>query len=112
MQEDYPKTCRTLFLSDLHLGSALSQVSNLKDFLSRIEADEIYLVGDTFDFWSMRRTQTLLPEHREIVNDICRRVLGGTHVVLLPGNHDEALLGVVDIPLYGISIADRPFTRP
>ena len=42
---------RTLFLSDLHLGSRGMQADFLLDFLRHNEADTIYLVGDIVDGW-------------------------------------------------------------
>lgn len=46
---------RSLFISDVHLGSRFSDVRNFADFLHRNDAETIYLVGDIFDLWSLGR---------------------------------------------------------
>jgi predicted MPP superfamily phosphohydrolase len=42
---------RTLFLSDLHLGTKGCQAEKLLEFLRDHSADVIYLVGDIVDGW-------------------------------------------------------------
>jgi hypothetical protein len=47
---------RTLFLSDLHLGTRGCQAHLILDMLRHVEADTIYLVGDIIDGWRLRIT--------------------------------------------------------
>ena len=49
------RSVRTLFLSDLHLGTRGCQADALLDFLRVHEAEEIYLVGDIVDGWRLRQ---------------------------------------------------------
>ncbi len=51
-----PKRYRTLFLSDVHLGSKSAKADFLIDFLRHNEADRIYLVGDIVDGWRLKRS--------------------------------------------------------
>lgn len=44
-----PRKLRTLFISDVHLGSKAAQAELLLDFLRYHEAETIYLVGDIVD---------------------------------------------------------------
>jgi UDP-2,3-diacylglucosamine pyrophosphatase LpxH len=44
---------RTLFLSDMHLGTKGCQAGLLLEFLKDYDADEIYLVGDIVDGWQL-----------------------------------------------------------
>jgi len=44
---------RTLFLSDLHLGTKGCQVGQLLHFLATHDAETIYLVGDIIDGWRL-----------------------------------------------------------
>ncbi len=44
---------RSLFLSDVHLGTRGCQADRLLDFLRHHEADTIYLVGDIVDGWHL-----------------------------------------------------------
>ena len=56
MSQDPESTIRvrTLFLSDLHLGTKGCQAALLLDFLRDVDADTIYLVGDIVDGWQLR----------------------------------------------------------
>ena len=46
---------RTVFLSDTHLGFKGCRAEFLLDFLRRVECEQIYLVGDIIDVWSLSR---------------------------------------------------------
>ena len=52
--EEMPVRVRTLFLSDLHLGTRGCQAGLLLTFLRDYDADTIYLVGDIVDGWQLR----------------------------------------------------------
>ena len=49
---------RTLFISDVHLGSKGCQAERLLDFIRHHDAETIYLVGDLVDGWGLRRAGT------------------------------------------------------
>lgn len=42
---------RTLWISDVHLGTRDCQAEHLLHFLKGYQADRIYLVGDIIDGW-------------------------------------------------------------
>ena len=46
---------RTIWISDLHLGTAGCQAEHLLDFLRCTESATLYLVGDIVDGWQLRR---------------------------------------------------------
>nr|WP_243664030.1 hypothetical protein [Rhodothermus marinus] len=46
---------RTIWISDVHLGTRASRADFLYDFLRHNEADYLYLVGDIFDGWALQR---------------------------------------------------------
>ncbi len=46
---------RTLFISDVHLGTRGCQADLLLDFMRTYDAETIYLVGDIVDGWRLRR---------------------------------------------------------
>ena len=82
---------RTVFLSDLHLGTPGVQAADLSKLLKKLQCEKLYLVGDVIDMWRLRRKWFWPSEH----NDVVRRILkiaskNKTQVILLPGNHDEA----------------------
>ena len=47
---------RTLFLSDIHLGTRACQAGHLLEFLRDHPAEQTYLIGDIIDFWAMSRS--------------------------------------------------------
>lgn len=82
---------RSIFISDLHLGTRACQASQLLDFLKAYQSQNLYLVGDIIDFWSMKRSIHWSADQNTIVQKILRRARHGEKVVFVPGNHDEAL---------------------
>ncbi len=84
-------TVRSIFLSDIHLGTRACQAEQLVDFLREYEAENLFLIGDIVDFWSMSRSIHWTPAQNTFVQKILRRARHGERVMLIPGNHDEAL---------------------
>jgi UDP-2,3-diacylglucosamine pyrophosphatase LpxH len=82
---------RSIFLSDIHLGTRGCQADQLLDFLRNYESEYLFLVGDIIDFWSMNRGIVWTQQQNTVVQKILRRARHGEHVMLVPGNHDEAL---------------------
>jgi UDP-2,3-diacylglucosamine pyrophosphatase LpxH len=82
---------RSIFISDVHLGTRGCQAERLLDFLRRYESEYLYLVGDIVDLWAMKRSIYWSPAQNTVVQKILRRARHGQHVMFIPGNHDEAL---------------------
>ena len=82
---------RSIFLSDIHLGTRACQAERLVEFLREHAAEHIFLIGDIVDFWAMSRSICWKPSHNTVVQKLLRRARRGEKVVLIPGNHDEAL---------------------
>jgi UDP-2,3-diacylglucosamine pyrophosphatase LpxH len=82
---------RTIFLSDIHLGTRACQVERLLSFLRAYDAEYVYLLGDIIDFWSLRRGIYWPAQHNTFVQKMLKRARHDVKVVLVPGNHDEAL---------------------
>lgn len=82
---------RSVFISDVHLGTRACQAERLLSFLKSYPAEHLYLIGDIIDFWSMSRGIHWTPAQNTIVQKILRRARHGEQVMLIPGNHDEAL---------------------
>jgi len=80
---------RTLWISDLHLGSTQCQADILLDFLKHNESDKLYLVGDIIDFWALSKKTYWPTDHNTVIQKVLRKARHGTHVVYVPGNHDE-----------------------
>ena len=80
---------RTIWISDLHLGSTQCQADVLLDFLKFNESDKLYLVGDIIDFWSLSKKMYWPTSHNTIIQKVLRKARHGTQVIYVPGNHDE-----------------------
>jgi UDP-2,3-diacylglucosamine pyrophosphatase LpxH len=80
---------RTVFISDLHLGTRGCRSDFLGDFLRRMQCDNLYLVGDIIDGWRLRKSWYWDVSHDEVLRQIVRHARSGTVVTYIPGNHDE-----------------------
>jgi UDP-2,3-diacylglucosamine pyrophosphatase LpxH len=85
------RAVRSIFLSDIHLGTRGCQAERLLEFLREHEAEHLFLVGDIVDFWAMSRGIHWSSQQNTVVQKILRRARHGEQVYLIPGNHDEAL---------------------
>ena len=95
---------RTLWLSDIHLGTRASRAPELLDFLSEVSADRIYLVGDIVDLERMKSRPRFCDEHTRVVAEFVRLAKNGTKITYIPGNHDYELRNLVGSELFGIPI--------
>lgn len=82
---------RSIFISDVHLGTRGCQAERLLEFLRQYDSEYLYLVGDIVDLWAMKRGIYWSPAQNTVVQKILRRARHGQHVMFIPGNHDEAL---------------------
>ncbi|ARO14689.1 UDP-2,3-diacylglucosamine hydrolase protein [Ketogulonicigenium robustum] len=102
-----PKRVRTLFLSDMHLGSRGAQAKMILEFLDAYDAPTIYLVGDIVDGWRLKKSWYWPQTHNEVVRALLRKADSGTRIIYLPGNHDEFLRDYPGVHFGGIEIIDR-----
>jgi UDP-2,3-diacylglucosamine pyrophosphatase LpxH len=82
---------RSVFVSDVHLGSRGCRADLLLEFLKSVEVDYLFLVGDIVDLWSLRKNFYWPQEHNNVLRTILGKAKGGTRVIYIPGNHDEEL---------------------
>lgn len=80
--------CKTIWISDTHLGSKDCQVDKLKHFLTSVDADKIYLLGDIVDFWALGKKLWWPDSHYEILKILFQKAQDEVEVVYIPGNHD------------------------
>lgn len=98
---------RTMFISDIHLGTRGCQAEALLDFLRVYDADTIYLVGDIVDGWRLRARWHWPQGHNDVVQKLLRKVRKGARIIYLPGNHDEFLRDYTGTTFGGIEILER-----
>ncbi len=95
---------RSIFISDIHLGTRGCQADILLDFLKHTESDHLYLVGDIIDGWRLRRSWFWAQSHNDVIQKVLRKARKGTKVVYIPGNHDEAARDYVDLHFGGVAV--------
>ena len=96
---------RSVFISDLHLGTPGCQAAALLDFLKHHPSDHLYLVGDIVDGWQLRKGWYWPQAHNDVVQKLLRRVRKGCRVVYVPGNHDEFARQFAGHSFGGIEVA-------
>jgi len=87
---------RTIWISDVHLGSRSCKAGALLDFLRHHVADTLYLVGDIADAWNLGRSWYWSRDQQELASEIAKWRRRGTNIVFLPGNHDPSATGLVE----------------
>ena len=97
---------RTLFLSDIHLGTRGCQAERLLDFLRHYDADTIFLVGDIVDGWQLKSSWYWPQSHNDVVQKQLRKARKGARVIYVPGNHDEFLRDYYGSHFGGIEVVE------
>jgi UDP-2,3-diacylglucosamine pyrophosphatase LpxH len=96
---------RTIFISDIHLGTRGCKAELLADFLAKNACQTLYLVGDIVDGWQLKRRWYWNEAHSAVVHEILRKVDDGTRVIFVPGNHDEFLRPYCGRSYAGVEVA-------
>jgi UDP-2,3-diacylglucosamine pyrophosphatase LpxH len=100
---------RTIWVSDLHLGTSGCQASYLLDFLRHNDSQYLYLVGDIIDGWQLRKSWYWPQAHNDVIQKIMRKARKGTRVTFIPGNHDEAARQFCDLAFGDILVRGEAF---
>jgi UDP-2,3-diacylglucosamine pyrophosphatase LpxH len=96
---------RSIFISDMHLGTRGSRAEFLADFLRNVECEQLYLVGDIVDGWRLKKTWFWDSHHDEVLRLILRQARNGTVVTYIPGNHDEIFRSWLGLEVAGVKLA-------
>ena len=104
---DNPTHYRTLWISDLHLGTPGCQAKALLDFLKQNECETLFLVGDIIDGWQLRRQWYWPQSHNDVIQKLLRKARKGTRVIFIPGNHDEFARKYLGNNFGGIEVAEE-----
>jgi len=95
---------RTIWISDIHLGTKGCNADMLIDFLDSVDSDILYLVGDIVDGWQLKKRVYWPTTHNDVVWRIMKRARRGTRVVYIPGNHDEIFRQFTGMSFGGVEI--------
>ena len=98
------KKYRALFISDVHLGTRISQDGRLLEFLKTVDTDRLYLLGDIVDVSAMKRKFYWDHEHNALLRRLFKMVKRGVKIVYIPGNHDKELRNLAGLDFAGIKI--------
>lgn len=93
---------RSIFISDIHLGTKFSKAEQLLEFFKEYESQNLFLVGDIIDGWAIKRKFNWHQSHSDVIQKILRKSRKGTNVFFIAGNHDEFLR-----PFLPILLGDR-----
>lgn len=96
---------RTIWISDVHLGTRGCNAEMLVDFLRSVECETLYLVGDIVDGWRLRKGWYWPDAHNEVVRRVLKMAHRGTRVVFIAGNHDEMLRDYAGMSFGGVELA-------
>ena len=95
---------RTIFISDVHLGTRDCKAEELNNFLKHNSCETLYLVGDIIDGWRIQQNKW---RWKQSHTNVIRRILGAskrdTKVIYIAGNHDEFLRPMLS---YGFSFGN------
>ena len=101
------RTYRTIWISDIHLGTRGCNDRMLLDFLDHVDSDTLYLVGDIIDGWRMKKRYYWPERHNAIVRRLMKRAKRGTQVIYIPGNHDEMFRQFAGMNFGGVEIRKK-----
>lgn len=98
---------RSIWISDVHLGTRGAKADFLCDFLKHNECETLYLVGDIIDGWRMKNRMYWPQAHVNVIRRILTRSKRGTQVVYVTGNHDEFLRRYSGMSFGNIHLVDE-----
>jgi UDP-2,3-diacylglucosamine pyrophosphatase LpxH len=98
---------RTVWISDIHLGTRSCKADLLLSFLQEVRADTLYLVGDIIDLWKAKSGLYWNAAQNQVLRRVLELSAEGTRVVFVPGNHDEYFRDFLGMDWAGIEIRDR-----
>jgi UDP-2,3-diacylglucosamine pyrophosphatase LpxH len=100
-----PAHYRTVFLSDIHLGTRGCQAELLLDFLRHTTCERMFLIGDIVDGWRMKGGWYWPQTHNDVVQKLLRLARKGTAVTYIPGNHDDRVRDFCGVHFGGVVVA-------
>ncbi len=97
---------RTIFISDVHLGTKGCQADRLLEFLKNHTCDHLFLVGDIIDGWQLKSSFYWPDTHMEVIREVLRFLKQDTKVTYVTGNHDEFLRKYSDTEFGDLRLVD------
>lgn len=101
------KSFKTVWISDIHLGSKGCAEDELLLFLNNITCDNMFLVGDIIDLWKLKRKFHWSNNCNEIIRSILKKSKSGCDIKYILGNHDEYFRSYIPLIIGDIEILNE-----
>lgn len=102
---DEPLVCRSVWISDIHLGTKHARVTELLDFLRVVDCKYLYLVGDFIDGWELKFHWFWRDDYNTLIQKLLRKSRKQTKVIYISGNHDEFIEQFMGMRFGSVTIA-------
>jgi UDP-2,3-diacylglucosamine pyrophosphatase LpxH len=97
---------KSVFISDLHLGSKHCNSDKLLSFLEELNTEKLYLVGDIVDGWRLQKKWYWPNKHHKIIKKLMK-ISKHTEVIYITGNHDEFLRAIPGVNVGDVTVYNR-----
>ena len=95
---------RSIWISDVHVGSRHAQVDALLEFLKGTRSDYLYIVGDLIDGWELKRNWRWEDSYNTLIQKLLRKQRKHTRIIYVTGNHDEFLESFAGLKFGGLTL--------
>jgi UDP-2,3-diacylglucosamine pyrophosphatase LpxH len=102
--DEPPVSYRSVFISDVHLGTRGCQAELLLDFIRHLSCEKLYLVGDIIDGWRLKNRWWWPQTHNDVLQKVLRLARKGVEVTYVPGNHDEMVRDFCGVHFGGVVV--------
>jgi len=104
------KKVKTLFISDVHLGTKKCQADKLLEVFKKYDYENLIIIGDFIDLTSLKRKFFWKKNHSTVIQKVLKSSKKGKNVIYILGNHDyyiRSLIKEENIKLGDILICDE-----
>jgi UDP-2,3-diacylglucosamine pyrophosphatase LpxH len=92
------KKYKSIFISDIHLGTNDCKATELIYFLKHNSCEKLYLVGDIIDGWKIQQNKLKWKKsHTNVIRQFLKFAKQKTEVIYIAGNHDEFLRPLIGL---------------
>jgi len=102
---------RSIWISDIHLGTKHCQAEALLEFLKQTESDHLYIVGDFIDGWELKNAWHWTNANNTLIQKLLRKNRKDTQITYITGNHDEFVEEFIGVQFGSVRLATEAFHR-
>lgn len=89
------KKIKTLFISDVHLGTSKSRADLLLEVFKEWEYENLVIIGDFIDLTALKKKFYWKEDHSTVIQKVLRMSRKDIKVIYILGNHDHYLRGLI-----------------